>query len=81
MSKTYAVPPAPPQNHGKTVAAYVMFLGVVGGSIVAALGLILGSMLILAIGVGIMVVTIIVSIVLRAMGLGQSRTESPVISR
>lgn len=73
MSKTYAVPPAPPQNHGKTVAAWTMTVGVVIAFTVAAFGLILDMPVLLAVGAGIAVITILISVGLRAAGLGQSR--------
>lgn len=76
MPKTYVVPPAPPENHGKTVAAWVMLLGVVSGSVVAALGLILASTLALVVGAAVIVVGVLVSVVLRMMGLGQKQRRA-----
>lgn len=81
MSKTYAVPPAAPQNHGWTLAARVMLIGVLAGSVVAALGLILASMLIMIIGAAVIVGSLILSAVLRAMGHGQPEPESRIITR
>lgn len=71
MSKTYAVPPAAPQNHGQTVAAWVMLVGVVAGAILAALGLVLSQQLLIIVGPVVIVATIILSVVLRAAGMGQ----------
>lgn len=78
MSKTYAVPPAAPQNHGKTVAAWVMFAGVVIGAVVVALGLVMAHPVVMGIGAALIVVTIIVSAVLRGAGLGQKHRDSGI---
>ncbi|MCS6710558.1 hypothetical protein JSY14_00425 [Brachybacterium sp. EF45031] len=71
MSKTYVVPPAPPHNEGKTLAAWVMFAGVVLGSAVAAIGLGMLNWLIVAVGAAIVLATIVASVGLRAAGHGQ----------
>lgn len=76
MSKTYVVPPAAPLNHGKTVAANVMLWGVVVGFAAAALGLILGSVLVVVVGAVVVAAAIVLSVVLRAAGKGQP-TRSP----
>ncbi len=78
MSKTYAVPPASPLNHGKTPAAWVMMAGVVAGAIVATIGFTFSILPLLIVGIVVMVLTVILSAVLRAMGLGQKarRTEA-----
>lgn len=81
MSKTYAVPPAAPQNHGKTVAAWAMLVGVLAGSVLVALGLILSSILVVIVGAAVIVAAIVLSAVLRVMGHGQSAPESRIISR
>lgn len=75
MPQTYAVPPAPPHNEGKTVAAWVMTVGVVAGSIVAAFGLALMNLLVMAVGAIVIAATVVVSIVLKLAGHGQKRHE------
>ena len=54
MPKTYAVPPPPHHNEGKTIAAWAMNLGIVAGSVPIAAGMILSDMEVLIwIGAGI----------------------------
>ena len=76
MPQTYVVPPSPPHNEGKTVAAWVMTVGVVIGSIIAAYGLIVMSTLFMAIGAAVIVATIILSTVLSMAGLGKKRQRA-----
>lgn len=71
MSKTYRVPPAAPTNHGATVAAWTMTVGVIAGFVVAALGLVLSMIPLIVVGAVVIVASIVVSVLLRAMGLGQ----------
>lgn len=74
MPKTYAVPPPPHHNEGKTVAAWTMNLGIVLGSIPIAAGMILPDMTMLVwIGAGIIALAIVVGAVLSLAGLGQPR--------
>jgi hypothetical protein len=73
MTKTYAVPPPPPHNEGKTVAAYTLTFGVVLGSFLIGLGMILPMMLLIWIGIGVCAVSIVAGIVLSLAGLGQPR--------
>jgi uncharacterized protein YacL len=76
MTKTYAVPPAPPHNEGKTVAAWANTVGIVLGAIIAAIGLTQTSLPMIAVGVVVIVIGMILAIVLRAVGLGQKRRRS-----
>lgn len=76
MSKTYSVPPAPPHNEGKTTAAWVMTVGVVAGSVVAALGLIQASPTVMIIGSAVMAATVVLSVVLALAGFGQKRRKA-----
>lgn len=74
MPKTYAVPPPPHHNEGKTVAAWTMNLGIVGGAVLIALGMIIPSLMVLLwVGAGVVVVAIIIGIVLSVAGLGQPK--------
>ncbi|GAA1486084.1 HGxxPAAW family protein [Brachybacterium fresconis] len=73
MTKTYAVPPPPPHNEGKTVAAYTLNYGVVLGSVVLAFGMVLSMMLLVWIGAGVIAAAIVLGIVLSLAGLGQPR--------
>lgn len=76
MPRTYAVPPPPPHNEGSTVAAWVNTVGCVLGAIVAAFGLALGDLPIIIAGAVVVVITMIVSFVLRLAGFGQKRTRA-----
>lgn len=76
MNKTYAVPPPPPHNEGKTVAAWTLNLGLVLGGLIIAIGMVIGEMLPIGIGAGVMALAIIVGVVLSLAGLGQKRTKA-----
>jgi len=74
--RDYDLPPkAPFHNEGKTVAGWVMFWGVCLGAVVTALGLVLWQMGVLVAGVAVLVLTVVASIVLSAVGLGQPRDK------
>ena len=73
MTKTYAVPPPPPHNEGKTVAAYTLNYGVVLGSVFVGFGMVLSMMLLVWIGAGVIAAAIVLGIVLSLAGLGQPR--------
>ncbi|MFC7374371.1 HGxxPAAW family protein [Brachybacterium sp. GCM10030267] len=75
MTKTYAVPPHPPHNEGKTAAAWTLTMGVVFGSAIVAAGMILAMMLLVWIGIGVMALAIIAGIVMSLAGLGQPKPE------
>ncbi|WP_347042468.1 HGxxPAAW family protein [Brachybacterium nesterenkovii] len=81
MPKTYTVPPAPPSNHGRTVAAWLMTVGVVIGSIVAAVGLVLMHTMLMVVGGAVIVATILLSVVLRALGMGQKRRDREAVAQ
>ena len=55
MPKTYLVPPAPPQNEGKTVAAWTFSALVLLGAILFALGMVTGQSVLLLVGIGAVV--------------------------
>lgn len=75
MPKTYAVPPPPHHNEGKTIAAWAMNLGIVVGSIPIAAGMILADMTILVwIGAGIIAAAVALGVVLSLVGLGQPKS-------
>ncbi|HJB11327.1 MAG TPA: hypothetical protein H9786_12505 [Candidatus Brachybacterium merdavium] len=76
MNKTYAVPPPPPHNEGKTVAAWTLNLGLVLGGIIIAFGMVLGHMIAIAVGAVVMVVALIAGVVMSLAGLGQKRTKA-----
>ncbi len=71
MPKTYLVPPAPPQNEGKTVAAWTFSALVLLGAILFALGMVTGQSILLLVGVGSVVLAIVVGFILRTAGFGQ----------
>ncbi|MBV7411978.1 hypothetical protein KRX56_04390 [Dermabacteraceae bacterium TAE3-ERU27] len=76
MPKTYEVPPAPPANHGSTLAAWVLTWGVVIGSVVAAVGFSLDIDFATYGGVAIIVLTCAASLGLRAAGFGQKTKKA-----
>ncbi|MFH5822742.1 HGxxPAAW family protein [Georgenia sp. AZ-5] len=70
--QTYTLPPAAPHtNHGRTPAAWLLMLGVCLGFAVTGIGLILSYDWLALTGVGVVVLAVVVSLVLRGMGLGQ----------
>ncbi|MCT1866132.1 hypothetical protein M3B90_01110 [Dermabacter sp. p3-SID358] len=71
MPKTYLVPPAPPQNEGKTVAAWTFSAFVLLGAVLFALGMITGQSVLLLVGVGSVVLALVAGFILRAAGFGQ----------
>ncbi|TRW46198.1 HGxxPAAW family protein [Georgenia yuyongxinii] len=74
--QSYTLPPtAPFTNHGRTKAAWVLMWGVCLGFLLTALGLMLSQMVVIIIGVVLAVGSVVVSLVMRGMGLGQ---PSPV---
>ncbi|CAM3954913.1 hypothetical protein M3A96_02390 [Helcobacillus massiliensis] len=76
MSKTYMVPPSPPANEGKTLAAWVLSVLVVVGAIVAAFGLATASQLVMIIGAAVIVVGLIAGFGLAKAGKGQPREHT-----
>ncbi|MDN5821499.1 MAG: hypothetical protein L0H74_00555 [Brachybacterium sp.] len=74
MPKSYAVPPPPHHNEGKTVAAWTMNLGVVLGALAIGTGMVVGDLNILIwVGAGVVLVALVVGVVLSITGLGQPR--------
>ena len=71
MPRTYLVPPAPPQNEGKTVAAWTFSALVLLGAILFALGMVTGQSVLLLVGIGAVVLAIVVGFILRTAGFGQ----------
>lgn len=71
MPKTYLVPPAPPQNEGKTVAAWVFSACVLLGSVLIALAMITSQNILLIVGLASVLLALVVGFVLRAAGFGQ----------
>ena len=71
MPTTYLVPPAPPQNEGKTVAAWTFSALVLLGAILFALGMVTGQSVLLLVGIGAVVLAIVVGFILRTAGFGQ----------
>lgn len=79
MPKTYAVPPPPHHNEGKTVAAWTMNLGIFLGALVIAAGMILHDVLttdvtfLVWIGIAVVVLSLVAGIALAKAGKGQPR--------
>ncbi|PZP16728.1 MAG: hypothetical protein DI611_04695 [Brachybacterium faecium] len=76
MPKTYAVPPPPPHNEGKTVAAWTLNLGVVLGAVLVALGMVRGESMFMIAGAGVMALAIVAGVGLSFAGLGQKSTKA-----
>lgn len=75
MPKTYAVPPPPPHNEGKTVAAWTLNMGVVLGAVIVAVGMVLGDLLPIAVGAGVILLAIIAGVGLSMAGLGKKPVQ------
>lgn len=74
MPKTYAVPPPPHHNEGKTVAAWTMNLGIVLGALLIGVGMVLADLaLLIWIGAAVVALALVLGIVLSAAGLGQPK--------
>ncbi len=71
MSKTFPVPPAPPHNEGKTIAAWLLTAGTVLGFTVACLGLVFANTAVMIAGAAVIILAIAGSVALRAAGMGQ----------
>lgn len=76
MTKTYTVPPPPPHNEGKTVAAYTLNFGVVIGATLICLGMVLPMTILMWAGAGVIAVSIIAGIALALAGFGQPRRRA-----
>ncbi|MBD5787312.1 hypothetical protein IF650_14140 [Cellulosimicrobium terreum] len=70
----YLPPAAPPTNHGHTVAAWFTMIGIILGSLVAAVAFVIPSVVLFWVGMGIVVVALLGGLVLRNMGYGQKKT-------
>ncbi|MFC7406784.1 HGxxPAAW family protein [Georgenia alba] len=71
--ETYTLPPtAPFDNHGRTKAAWVLVFGVSLGVLVGGLGMILARQELMIAGAAVTVLSLVVSAVMRAVGLGQA---------
>lgn len=71
-NRTYELPSgAPFGNHGKTPASWVLVWGVCLGFVVGGLGLMMWNMWVVGAGVAVVVISLVVSLVMRGMGMGQ----------
>ena len=80
MPKSYAVPPPPHHNEGKTAAGWTMNIGIVLGAVVIAVGMVGGDMaggtnlsFLLWVGAGLIALSIIVGIIMSRAGMGQPK--------
>lgn len=66
-------PPAegPEMNHGRTVAGWVLFWAACVGAVIIAVGAVQYNWVTIGAGVGLVVVGLVLSGILRAMGHGQ----------
>ena len=68
------LPPAiPPTNHGHTVAAWVTMLGILLGTVIAAIGVLIPAAWLFWVGIGVVVAANVAGLVLRNMGFGQAK--------
>ncbi|WP_265521073.1 HGxxPAAW family protein [Oerskovia flava] len=67
----YLPPSAPPTNHGHTVAAWFTMIGIMVGSLVAAIGVVIAAVWLFWVGMGVVAVALAGGVVLRNMGYGQ----------
>ncbi|NNU28790.1 HGxxPAAW family protein [Isoptericola sediminis] len=71
---TYLPEAVPPTNHGHTLAAWTAMTGVILGALLASLGCLPGVPFALFwVGMGVVVVSCLVGLVMRNMGYGQPR--------
>ena len=74
MPKTYAVPPPPHLNEGKTVAGWTMNLGIVLGALCIGIGMVISPLAVLIwVGAAIIALAIIIGAGLSLAGLGQPK--------
>ena len=77
MPKTYAVPPIPPHNEGKTIAAWTLNMGVVLGGVLVAIGMVIGgSVPIIVAGVAVIAIAIVAGVALSLAGFGKKRARA-----
>ena len=76
MPKTYAVPPPPPLNEGKTVAAWTLNMGVVLGAVLVAFGMVRSQPTLWIVGIAVILLAIVVGVGLSFVGLGQKSTKT-----
>lgn len=69
--RAYLPVAAPPTNHGNTTAAWVTVCGVLLGSVVSALAVVLALPWLFWTGLGVVVVALILGRVLKMLGFGQ----------
>ncbi len=81
MTKTYAVPPQPFHNEGKTIAAWILTMGSVLGTVPVALGMILPMPVLIWVGIGMIAVAILAGVGLALAGFGQPRRTAEADSR
>ncbi|GCE77381.1 HGxxPAAW family protein [Cellulomonas biazotea] len=76
-TETVHLPPTvAPVNHGKTVAGWTTTYGVVGGGLVAALGVTFALVWLAWVGLGIVVVALVLGKVLQSLGYGQGGSHT-----
>ena len=70
--QTYTLPPSAPfANHGRTKAAWVLMWAVCLGVLLAGLGMMLNHSVVMIVGIVLALGGVVVSLVMRGMGLGQ----------
>ena len=72
---------APPTNHGHTVAAWFTMIGIMVGTLVAAIGFVLpaftgvSAVWLFWVGMGLVAASLVIGLVLRNMGYGQKQVS------
>ena len=69
--RAYLPVATPPTNHGNTTAAWVTVIGVLVGSIVSSVAVVISRPWLFWVGLGIVLVACIVGRVLKMLGFGQ----------
>jgi hypothetical protein len=69
-------PSSPPGNHGRTRAAWATTWIILGGALVAALGVAFATPWVFWAGLGIVIVGAVVGKVMQVLGMGQHRRGS-----
>ena len=71
-NRTYELPAGSPfGNHGKTPASWALVWGVCLGLVVVGLGLMMWEMWVVGAGAVVVVISLLASLVMRGMGMGQ----------
>ncbi|SDS56209.1 HGxxPAAW family protein [Paraoerskovia marina] len=68
----YLPPTVPPDNHGHTTASWTSMIGIMLGSLITAVGLVVATPWLSWVGLAVVLIAVVVGGVMRAMGYGQA---------